>query len=209
MITELSRYIRKNAVGLRSFGAATTRLDLNYTLGLRPNDHKITQNPQEHVMDGDYVEDSEGEGGLDFSPSGYGQPVALDASFPSLQGQDTFSLFLKIYRNSRLRVVHPGPKSYSPSTISEFPSTLQATGMQSFDSPIVEFTATTHSSTAKKLPFKKRPKSSAVEIIDLSDDEDEIVIHRSRKPLRKRAASLSESSGDERTPSTGNTQRLT
>jgi hypothetical protein len=38
-------------------------------------------------MEEEFVADSEGEGGLELSPPGYGHPVPLDASFDHFQAQ--------------------------------------------------------------------------------------------------------------------------
>lgn len=105
-------------------------------------------------------------------------------------------------------VVQPGPRSYSLSTISEFPSTLQTTVKQAFESPIVDFTATTRSSIVRDTPSSKKTKVTT-EVYDLSSEDEIIVVSKPRKPPRQKAASPSESAYRESTKLSGNEHHFT
>jgi hypothetical protein len=102
-------------------------------------------------------------------------------------------------------VVQP---AYSPSTISEFPSTLQTTAKQLFDSPIVDFTATTHSSVVNNTLSSKKSMGTT-ELIELSSEEEVAIPPKPRKPPRQKAASPSESTYREPAKPSGNEHRFT
>ncbi|KIM33399.1 hypothetical protein M408DRAFT_19699 [Serendipita vermifera MAFF 305830] len=113
-------------------------------------------------MDDEFVADSEGEGDLAYSPLKV-VSQATDATF-----DDIFA-----------PRAQPSAKAYSLSSISQYPSTVNATATQALDSPIVEFTATTGASSLKKRVG--RPKAPIIDLSDLDDDEPSLPKIRKNK----------------------------
>ena len=142
-------------------------------------------------MDEEFVADSEGESGLALSPA-LSPLKVIDASFDTLHARNGV-LFIHIeFQHLSFHLAQPSAKSYSPSSISQYPSTINPTAVPLLDSPIVEFTASTRPLTyGKPVPKKTVNRVPVIELSDFDDDPPP-------KPIaRKPKAALSKKSAKE------------